>query len=463
MPATRLALAACMLTLAGCASYHARPLSADATARALEARSLADPRLAAFIGAAAGPGAVAGRWDLASLTLAALYFHPDLDVARTQVALARAGLEQARARPNPSLSFEDLSVAATSPVQYTIAPLINFLIETGGKREARTREAQAQVDAARLRLLSHSWEVRAGVRAALLDLWRGEQRQELLQQELALQEELTDLLDHRLAVGEASSLEVARERTREGQARLALLEAQSQIETARGRLAAAVGVPRAGLDGAAITFTSFDSPPVQTPADEGELRRAALTGRSDVQELLAQYAAAEAALALQIAGAKPDVTLGPGYSFDSAQNRYLLLPALELPVNGNHAAIAVARARREETAARFTALQARIVAALDDAQVAYRAAGRELTTAESLLAGESERERQTDRAFEAGAVDRPGRVAVQLERNAAAQAHLDALVRQRSALGSLEDALQRPLLGPELPALSTLEHGQGAP
>jgi outer membrane protein TolC len=463
MPATRLALVACMLTLACCASYHARPLSAEATARALEARSLADSRLAAFIGAAAGPRAAAAPWDLASLTLAALYFHPDLDVARTQVALARAGLEQARQRPNPSLSFEDLSFTTGSPVQYTIVPLINFLIETGGKREARTREAQAQVDAARLRVLSQSWEVRAWVRAALLDLWSGEQRRALLQQGLALQEELTDLLDHRLTAGETSSLEVARERTRRDQALLALLEADSQIEAARGRLAAAVGVPRAALDGVTITLTSFDSVPAPAPADEGALRRAALTSRSDVQELLAQYAAAEAALALAIAGARPDLTLSPGYSFDSVQNRYLLIPSLELPVNGNHGAIAVARARREEAAALFNALQARIVAAVDDAQATYRAADRELATAENLLTGENEREQQTGRAFGAGAIDRPGWVAVQLERNAAAQARLDALVRQRSALGSLEDALQRPLLGPALPALSILEHGQGAP
>jgi outer membrane protein TolC len=192
-------------------------------------------------------------------------------------------------------------------------------------------------------------------------------------------------------------------------------------------------------------------------ADDAQLRRAALTGRSDVQELLGEYAAAESALALAIAGQYPNLTLSPGYSFDTVQNRYLLMPALDIPLNRNQGAIAVARSRREEAAARFTALQVRIIAAVDEAQVQYRAASREETLAATLLAGETEREQRTEHAFGAGALDRPGLLTVKLERNASAQARLAVRVRERRALGALEDALQHPLLGPGLPPLPTYE------
>src|SRR5436305_13018828 len=88
--------------LTGCARYVAEPLSASANAAMLETCSLDDARLREFIGASL-PEREAGRmhWDLATLTLAALYFHPDLDISRSKLAAARAAVVTARQRPNP--------------------------------------------------------------------------------------------------------------------------------------------------------------------------------------------------------------------------------------------------------------------------------------------------------------------------------------------------------------------------
>jgi outer membrane protein TolC len=460
MSATRLALAAaCLVALPGCAVDRSGPLSAQLASQALQSRSLTDPRLAAFLEAAdPRPPGAPRRWDLASLTLAALYFHPSLDVARAQLEGARATVRQASQRPDPRLTFEELSRTTTAPVQWTITPLIELLIEGGGKRAARTREARAEVDAARAALLTQSWSVRAGVRDALIALWAARQQQALQAAGLGMQQQLTTLLEHRQEAGEASGLEVARERTRLDEALLASQARLTQLEAARAQLAAALGVPLAALDGVEIVLDALDAP--GTPADDDRLRQRALTGRSDVQELLAQYSAAQAALSLALAGQYPDLTLSPGYSFDTVQNRYLLTPALTLPLHGNRGAIAVARAHLAEVAARFTALQARIIGAVDDAQVEHRAAVRTLDAAQALEAAEAEREARTARAFAAGAIDRPDWLVVQLEHNVAATAQLAARVRERTALSALEDALQQPLLGPALP--QDLTHGQEA-
>ena len=188
----------------GCAVYRPAPLSADQNAQAIQARSLDDPRLRTFVaaaraGEASHPGgsvdggvdngaaaAAPGNWDSATLTLAALYFHPDLDLARADVAEARADIQTARQVPNPSLSFEDLSYApgAAPGTAWTIAPVVNFMIETFGKREKRTAQATALLQAARGELRSASWRVRAGVRDALIDLWAAQQRLDLLQARL---------------------------------------------------------------------------------------------------------------------------------------------------------------------------------------------------------------------------------------------------------------------------------------
>jgi cobalt-zinc-cadmium efflux system outer membrane protein len=216
---------------AGCTAYQPAPLSAVRNAQTIQARSLNDPRLRTFVAAAradapsnAGVGADDGaaadgqlpeNWDLATLTLAALYFHPDLDLARADVAEARAGIQTARQVPNPSLSFEDLSYTPGAPpgTAWTIAPVVNFMIETFGKREKRTAEATAMLQAARGELRSASWRVRAGVRDALIDLWAAQRRLDLSQARLEAEGQLVTFLERGLTAGETSGLELARERS----------------------------------------------------------------------------------------------------------------------------------------------------------------------------------------------------------------------------------------------------------
>src|SRR5690242_15637812 len=86
-----------LFALAGCVGFRAAPLSPEQSADAFSARSFADPGLLRFLG---GPPPV---WDLDALTLAAFYFHPELDVARAQWRSAKAAQETAAERPNPSV------------------------------------------------------------------------------------------------------------------------------------------------------------------------------------------------------------------------------------------------------------------------------------------------------------------------------------------------------------------------
>jgi outer membrane protein TolC len=466
MPCTRWILATWIgLVLVACASYKPAPMSPAKNAEAIQARSLTDLRLQTFIAAArasdgrpdtadsVGPDQ---SWDLTTLTLAALYYHPNLDLARARLAEARAGVTTAGQVPNPSLSFEELSYrpGVSGSSAWTIAPVINFLIETFGKRGHRTREAQALTEAAHADLMTVSWEVRGGVRDALMNLWAGQHRLALVQQRLELQEQLVTLLGHRLAVGAASGLDVARERTNRNQISLAVRDAERQGVLARTQLAEAIGVPLGALDGVDLSFAAFDQPE-QPGADvnTSELRRSALVNRSDVQALLAQYVAAESALALQIANQYPNLTLSPGYGYDQGQHKYILLPAADLPVfNQNQGPIAEALAGRDAAAARFTGLQTQVIDAVDGGTAEYQAATRALATADALLADEQDREHRTSRWFEVGEADRPTLLAAQLERIATEQSRFDAMVQQRRALGAVEDALQHPFYGPAMPA-----------
>lgn len=448
-------LVGCISALAaGCASYQPEPISAADGASALESRTLDDPRLQKFIGfglARDGEPDSTPSWDLAKLTLAALYYHPDLDISRARLAAARAGIITARQIPNPSLGVGlTYNSTVTTPSPWTIGAIINFLLETSGRRGYRTAQAQALSEAAREDLATAGWQVRGRVRAALLNLWVAEQRLRLTKQRLDLQDQLAGLLERRFAAGEASSLDVTRERINRNQASLAMRDAERQSAEARVQLATAVGVPVRALNGVKLALDTFDKPAqFELDAATGELRRKALLTRTDVQGLLAEYAAAQSALQLQVASQFPNVTLGPGYTYDQGDKKYNLDLSAELPIfNQNQGPIAEAQARRKEVAARFVALQAQIIGSIDAAVTSYRAAAQTVSSADTLVNGAVIRERQISRSFEAGQVDRPTLVTAELELAVIQSSRLDALMQQRQAVGALEDAFQQPLFDP---------------
>ena len=94
------ALAVALAVLAGCATkpYVAAPLDAAAVAASVSQRGLSEPGLRDFMARHGHAGATwpPARWDLAGLTLAAIYFHPDLAVARAEWDVARAAETTAR-------------------------------------------------------------------------------------------------------------------------------------------------------------------------------------------------------------------------------------------------------------------------------------------------------------------------------------------------------------------------------
>ncbi len=457
-----LVLAWAGMLVSGCASYQPEPISPAANARALDSRSLDDPRLRQFVALAVRPDGKPEPppgWDLTTLTLAALYYHPDLALAHAKLAEAEAAVITAGERPNPVLNFTNIvgqslvpGAIAAGAAPLTIGPIIDFVLETAGKREARTAQAQHLADAALFDLATAGWQVRGRVRAALLALWAAEQRLALTRQRLTLQDQLVQLLEHRLAAGEASSLDVARERINRSQITLALHDLEQTAAEARVQLATAVGIPVRALDGADLGMSAFDHPPpIASSADSGAWRREALTKRTDIQASLEDYDAAQAALRLAVANQYPNLSLSPGYTYEYGINQYELNLSTTLPIfNQNQGPIAEALAKRQEAAAAFTALQAQIIGAIDEAATAYRASTQTLASADALLADDQSRALQMESSFRAGQIDRPTLITAQVEAAATALSHFDAIVQQRQALGSLEDALQRSLYGPDI-------------
>jgi len=197
-----------------------------------------------------------------------------------------------------------------------------------------------------------------------------------------------------------------------------------------------------GLAGAQFSFAAFESIPGKSPSH----RRAALTHRADVLAALADYAAAEAALRLEISKQYPDVHLNPGYQLDAGENKWSLGLGLTLPIlNQNKGPIREAEAKRREAAAKFDVTQAKVLANCDRAAAAASAARAKLATIDELLAEQGRQIESLQRIIAAGEGDRLALVSAEIERATTSVSQLDALAELHAALGALEEATQTPL------------------
>lgn len=431
--------------LAGCARFHDRPLSAEKSRADFEARTLNDAGLKAFLETNHVTGEWPRRaWDFNTLSLTAFYFHPDLDVARAQLAGAKAAGKTAGARPNPTASVNpQYNTTTTIPSPWIVTPSLDIPIETAGKRGYRLAQAAHLSDAARFNLASTAWQVRSRVRKSLLALYGAGESEALLKKQEAVQAESVRLLEAQLGAGAVSPFEVTQSRVALNQTRFALHDAEKQAATARVQLAEALGVPPAALDGVTLNFDEFKSFPADVP--DSAARRQALVNRADILGALAEYAASQSALQLEIAKQYPDVHLNPGYEFDQGDNKWGVGLSLELPVlNQNQGRIAEAEAKRKELASKFNALQARVLSEIEQAVAGYRASAKKAGAAGALNDELEKQLRTAQGMLDAGEISRVELAQRQLELTTAALAQLDALVKAQESLGALEDALQSP-------------------
>ncbi len=446
----------------GCAHFEPKELAPARSAADLQARTLDSVGLLEFVrtnlpatSLAPASGSPPAIWNLEALTLVGLYQHPGLAVARAQWEVARAGVLTAEGRPNPVLGLTpgyNFSTSGGGPgaLASPWLPLatLDWPIETAGKRGYRQARALHLAESARLTLVQAAWQVRASVRAALLEVAYSEARAMVLAEQAGLESQLTEVTQQRLAAGAATVLEASRRRVAGNKARLELSEAQRLAALARARLAETLGLPVAALREARLDFAFVPGPDAGMESAQAAWRDAALLGRADVLGALSDFAASQSALQLEIARQYPDLHLGNGYQYDQGDHKWTVGLTFELPVlNQNQGPIADARARREEAIARFTAVQARVLAQVEQALINRGMALAGFGQAGTLNASQAEAVRATEASLNAGGSDRLELLTIQLESTLGRVAWLDAAYRVQQALGQLEDAVQRPFTG----------------
>ena len=445
--------------IAGCASFHARPISPSGTARAFESRTLASRGLREFMEQNENekirhriktwPPA---SWDFRMLALAAAYYSPSLDVMRSKWGVAQAAVMTAGGRPNPAASFfgehHSRTPGGISPWTWGIS--MDIPIETAGKRGYRIQTAKRLSAAAQLNIDETAWQVWIRLKKSLLGLYAATGEQRYLRDQLSAQEKITKMFEQRLSAGESSMFEVSQSRLALNKMRLTLEDNRKKKARALSALAMALGLRAKALDGIRISFNLFTRQPHAIALKD--IRRKALLGRADILAALQEYEASQSALQLEIAKQYPDIHIGPGYEWDQGDNRWALGFSLVLPVlNQNQGPIAEAKARRRELAAKFAALQAGIIGQIDRSEATYAVSLKNLHAADSLALIEAGNLRAIKARFESGEASRLNMEQEKMELSSAELARFDALVSTQANLMELEDSVQRPLIKQEWP------------
>jgi len=436
--------------LAGCARFEPRPLAPAESAARFDRRTLDNPALKTFLETNLHRELgnwPAHAWDFEMLAHAAFYYQPGLEVARAHWRVSQAEIKTAGGRPNPTLTagpgYNSSALGGVNP--WMPFATLDVPIETAGKRGHRIARAEHLSEAARLNIAVTAWQVRSRVRASLLEVVAAQRREELLLAQTSLQQQIVQSLEQRQQAGAISAAEVGVVRVAFAKAQAEAADAQRQRAEARARVAEAVAVPLSALSDVELRFDLTDFPATDEMVS-ADARRQALRSRADILGALAEYAASQSAVQLEIAKQYPDVHVNPGYQWDQGENKWQLGLGAELPLfNRNQGPIAEAAARRAEAAARFEALQAQALAEIDRAVAVLAASRKNLDALQSFSAAQKVQRESVEAQVKAGAAERLDLLNAQFESGASALAELEAQLKWQQAFGALEDAVQRPL------------------
>lgn len=209
-----------------------------------------------------------------------------------------------------------------------------------------------------------------------------------------------------------------------------------------------------GVDGTAIAAhplqaeTSLALLPASTTARLD--RTEALLRRSEILMAMMEYDRAESALQRAVAEQYPQISIGPGYSWDQGITKLPFSLSLSFAsLDQNRAAIHAAEQGRVLAGGRLEAAVQSVISTVEQTRTDYEAALQLIETVEqrSLPTARALAE-QSDAQLRAGSINRSDWAASQLGLLRAQLDLTDANIAAVSRLRDLENALRSPLTGP---------------
>ena len=386
------------------------------------------------------------EWALNDLIYCALFFNPNLDVARAQWRSAEAArLTAAEMRlPTVSGNYAKSNNASEeiSPHAYSLS--IDLPIETANKRNIRIESAQHLAEAAKIRIAQAAWQLRNEVTKTLYDYQLNLQLIKLLSKEQAQKKDIVTIYQKRINLGESSNIELSKAKLQLQTTSAELESAQRNSLTLLSRLANNLGLSLSQVEQMRLSEpVKADTLVADIPPD---MQSIALLNRLDIRLALERYAIAEAKLKLEIAKQYPDLNISPGYTYEFGDKIWSLgISSLMTILTKNKLAIAEAKQLREAEAAQFESLQTNVIAEVNIANAKLAQARQLLENQKILFLQQQASTQRMDSRLRSGEIDRLEMTYAKLEEVAAEKYFTLANFQLATTINELENVLQAPL------------------
>jgi outer membrane protein, heavy metal efflux system len=372
-----LAIGFISLYVLGCTHepYVQKPLKSSSVINAIKAKNPNTPEFEQFLVQHGYDNnqLPISAWSLEPLTLAAIYHHPTLALAKENYALAKLNAKAASNRENPSINF---LFGRTNQANNDINPwsfgfALDIPININDKRAIRTENGNQQVELSKIALSETAWALREQLATDLLLLHETLNAEAISNEMVGLHSTLTSLYQKRLVLGMASSLDVSRTSQQLTLEKQNLLAAQSLIDPTLKTIANHSGMPNHSF-----SVDQFKFEPVKSLILENnqlllesnapiQLQQELLLNRLDIHKSLVNYAITETDLKLEIAKQIPDISLSPGVSFDYGDTIFTLgINTLINLLKNNTVQLNKAKKLRDIEAAQFIVLQSNLIGEL---------------------------------------------------------------------------------------------------
>jgi cobalt-zinc-cadmium efflux system outer membrane protein len=429
------------LLLAACQGYDPMPLDDDAHLQAWAARSPTDAAVVEYARRLAerdtqprGAYNPADGISLPEAEVIALFFNPDLRVARLHADAELAGARESGRWEDPELEVDAMWIIDSIANPWILGGAIKFTIPFSGRHGVEEDLAYAEYDVAVRRVIEQEWNTLTELRQAWQEHAAAAERTRLTREFIAEVEDVKTVADRLDEAGELTSLD----------SRLFALE----LATRRGELISLQAeTARLDLKARELMGLRPDAPlMLQTALARGDVRpynrQTLISGWPTLAVKRAEYETAEHRLRLEIHKQYPDLTIGPGYELEEGQSRIGIGFGLPIPIiNTNREGIARAKAARLAMRAEYEGELERLLHRVAQAEQQLNSAKDQRAYVERELAPLVDEQVIDARRFaELGEFD--------------ALVQLDALSRRHEArLLVLESVLRQALAREELTAL----------
>jgi len=346
--------------LVGCQSYEPKPLDIGSYRNALDTRLVDIEPVKAFANRLALDTGVPAEFNISDGIspsegeVIALFYNPELRIARLEAGVALANFETAGLWEDPVFGFDGAEITSPSaPFEFGL--MGNFTIPISGRLKVEKVRAGSAYESQLREVVNAEWNTRATLRS-LWSRWTAATMQVQLINDVIEQLERINAIasilveageinrvEHRLLQVELISNEV-----QATEAALRLLK--TEIE-----LLALMGLPPEGSE-----FLLPEFPVIESTIVEDETARI-IDANTELAILFAEYQTAEETLRLEIKKQYPDIVFGSGYGSEFNDHRVLFGLSIPLSIwNRNQAGIAEARTQREVARARAETTFARL-------------------------------------------------------------------------------------------------------